>query len=115
MKGPLDAISLQIQEVNATAAMGCKLSKWQAQMLSKFPGDVILAFDNDSAGISGIKHFEKLRKECGMREFYVCFPPKGHKDWNEAHVAGVDLNKYVNQNAKIFDFTYQINNALKQP
>jgi 5S rRNA maturation endonuclease (ribonuclease M5) len=114
-EGPLDAISLQIQGVNATATMGCKISKWQAKMLSQAPGKIILAFDNDSAGISGIKHFERLRKQCGMKEFFFCFPPKGYKDWNEAHIAGVDLNSYINKNTEPFDFSYQITNALKQP
>ena len=114
-EGPLDAISLQIQGVNATAAMGCKISKWQAKMLSQTPGDIIIAFDNDSAGISGIKHFERIRKQSGMREFFICFPPKDYKDWNEAHIAGVDLNNYINNHTTPFDFTYQINNALRQP
>ena len=111
-EGPLDAISLQIQGVNATATMGCKISKWQAKMLSLTKGRIILAFDNDPAGIKGIKHFERLRKQCGMGEFFVCFPPKDYKDWNEAHVAGIDLNSYVHKNTIPFDFSYQINNAL---
>jgi hypothetical protein len=114
-EGPLDAISLQSQNINATAAMGCKISKWQAKMLSQSPGKIIIAFDNDSPGISGIKHFEKLRKLCGMREFFFCFPPKGYKDWNEAHTDGVDLNTHIKKNTKPFDFSYQINNALTQP
>lgn len=114
-EGPLDAISLQIQGVNATATMGCKISGWQAKMLSQTPGKIILAFDNDSAGINGIKHFERLRKQCGMQEFFFCFPPKKYKDWNEAHMADVNLSNYINENTMSFDFEFQINNALKQP
>ena len=112
-EGPLDAISLQSQNINATATMGCKISKWQAKMLSQSPGELTIAFDNDSAGISGIKHFERLRKLCGMREFFICFPPKKYKDWNDAHMDGVDLNNYIKKNTKPFDFSYQINKALK--
>jgi len=112
-EGPLDAISLQIQGVNATATMGCKVSKWQAKMLSQSPGRIVLAFDNDSAGIEGIKHFERLRKQCGMPEFFICFPPKEYKDWNEAHVAGIDLNSYVSKHTMPFDFSYQISNSLR--
>jgi hypothetical protein len=113
-EGPLDAISLQTQGINATAAMGCKISKWQAKMLSQLPGEIVLAFDNDPAGINGIKHFEKLRKLCGMREFFVCFPPQGYNDWNEAHMDGADLNSHIKKNTRPFDFSYQINDTLKQ-
>ena len=112
-EGPLDAISLQIQGVNATATMGSKISEWQAKMLSQTPGKVVLAFDNDSAGLKGIEHFERLRKQCGMSEFFICFPPKKYKDWNEAHIAGINLNKHVSKNTIPFDFSHQINNALK--
>ena len=113
-EGPLDAISLQIQGVNATSTMGSKISEWQVKMLSMTPGKIVLAFDNDSAGHKGIEHFERLRKQCGMREFFICFPPKKYKDWNEAHIAGINLNDYVNKNTLPFDFSHQINKALKQ-
>ena len=122
-EGPLDAISLQIQGMNATSTMGCKISNWQAKMLSRLQsnnpslgtGKIVLAFDNDPAGHEGLSHFEKLRKQCGMQEFFVCFPPKKYKDWNEAHVAGINLREYINKNTQSFSFSYQINDSLKQP
>ena len=112
-EGPLDAIALQIQGVNATSTMGCKISKWQAKMLSLTKGQIILAFDNDPAGVKGIEHFESLRKQCGMREFFFCFPPEGYKDWNEAHIADIDLNKHIKNNTLPFDFAHHINAALR--
>ena len=112
-EGPLDAISLQIQGVNATATMGSTASLWQVNVLSEFKGKVILGYDNDGAGENGVNYFEEMRKVKRMDNLYICPPPKGHKDWNEAHVADYDLSAYVSKNSKLFDFEYKIDKEIK--
>ncbi len=111
-EGPLDAISFQLQGINATATMKNIVSPRQAEMLSTFDGDIILAFDNDSAGERGFEAFDKLRKERLMDEFFVCRPPTGYKDWNEAHQNGVDLTNHLEDNIKLYDFQYKMYNQV---
>ena len=111
-EGPLDAISFQLQGINATATMKNIVSPRQAEMLSTFDGDIILAFDNDSAGERGFEAFDKLRKERLMDEFFVCKPPSGYKDWNEAHQNGVDLTNHLEDNIKLYDFQYRMHNQI---
>ena len=112
-EGPLDAISLQLQGVNATATMGSKASLWQVNVLSEFKGKVILGYDNDGAGEDGVNYFEEMRKVKRMDNLHICPPPEGYKDWNEAHVADVDLSAYVSENNKLFDFEYKIDKEIK--
>jgi len=106
-EGPLDAKSLQLQGVNATAAMKNIISPVQAEMLASFKGRVILGFDNDEAGRRGFDRFDKLRKYRNMDAFYVCSPPDGSKDWNEAHIKGENLSKWVTQKSSLYDFEYK--------
>ena len=61
-EGPFDAISLQIQGVNATCTMGSSVSEHQVELLKDFGGKVIIGYDNDSAGERGINKFNYLRK-----------------------------------------------------
>jgi Toprim-like len=42
----------------------------------------ILAFDNDKAGIKGIKKTIEFFKELGITNYRIALPPKG-KDWND--------------------------------
>ena len=112
-EGPLDAKSLQLQGVNATATMKGYISQRQAEILSTFSGDIIVGFDNDDAGQRGIKSFEFLRREMRMGTFKVCFPSPEYNDWNLAHSKGEDLSSWIKNNSKVFDYSYQINNKLK--
>ena len=111
-EGPLDAISLQLQGINATATMKNIISPRQAEILSTFEGDIILGFDNDIAGQRGFEAFDRLRRERLMNEFFVCQPPKGHKDWNEAHKNGVDLMPWLVENVALYDFEYKMFNEV---
>jgi len=111
-EGPLDAISLKLQGINATCTMGSSISDTQADFLNDFKGKIILGYDNDAAGQRGIKKFEKLRKEKIMPEFYVCTPPPNVKDWNDAHVKNYDLKTWVEDNTKLYDYDYVINSDL---
>ena len=107
-EGPLDAISLQLQGVNATCTMGSTISEVQSQILAEFKGEIILGYDNDEAGKRGIEKFDRLRKMNLMEEFYICTPPASYKDWNEAHQKGEDLNKWLKQNTHKYDYDYKI-------
>ena len=107
-EGPLDAKSLQLQGVNATATMKNYISPRQAEILSTFEGRVILGFDSDAAGVRGCQRFDELRKERLMEDFYVCSPPKGCKDWNEAHVKGKSLHSWIMNESSLYDFEYKL-------
>jgi DNA primase len=106
-EGPLDALALQLQGVNATASIGSSISPRQAEILSTFNGKIILGYDNDEAGQRGIEKFDRTRKEMRMTGFEVCPPPSGYKDWNEAHVAGEDLLAWTMEKTQSFDFDYK--------
>ena len=111
-EGPLDAISLQLEGVNATCTMGCSISHAQADILATFEGQIIIGYDNDSAGAKGLDRFEQLRKEKRMGHIYTCNPPQGCKDWNDARIKGVNVSEYVKQRTSLYDFDYKILNLL---
>jgi 5S rRNA maturation endonuclease (ribonuclease M5)/CRISPR/Cas system-associated protein Cas5 (RAMP superfamily) len=111
-EGPLDAISLQLQGINATCTMGCHVSREQMDILKDFEGDIIVGYDNDAAGNRGLERFDSLRKCKMMGELNVCFPPKQHNDWNEAHVKDFNLKKWVQKESFVYDYEYRILNAL---
>ena len=96
-EGPLDALTLRLQGINATATTGCRLSSHQADILKDFNGKIILGFDNDEAGRRGIKKFDELRKLKRMEDFWVCYPPPQYNDWNEAHMDNFDLKTWVDK------------------
>ena len=112
-EGPLDAISLQIQGINATCTLGSHLSEIQLDLLKYFPGKIILGYDNDEAGYRGIKSSDKLRKAKMMSEFYILHPPEDVKDWNEAHIKGYDLKKHLN-NIQKYDYDYRMDVEFKK-
>ena len=84
------------------------------QTLREFEGKVILTYDNDAAGRRGVEKFESLRKKYMMPTFYICTPPAKYKDWNEAHVKGIDLLDWVLTNSTEYNFQYQIKCQLKR-
>jgi DNA primase len=113
-EGPLDALSLQLKGINATATIGSSVSTRQAEILSTFDGTIILGYDNDVAGQRGIDKFDRTRKEMRMEAFEVCHPPSGYKDWNEAHVAGEDLFSWITNESQAYDFEYKLKLSLAQ-
>jgi len=111
-EGPFDAISLQLQGINATCTMGCSVSEIQMEILKDFEGEIILGYDNDTAGCRGIQKFDRLRKCKMLGEISVCTPPPRFKDWNEAHVKDFDLKKWIDQESVKYDYEYKILNSL---
>ena len=111
-EGPLDAIALQLQGVNATATMKNYVSPYQAEILSTYKGKIILGYDSDKAGQRGIERFDEVRKEMRVEGFEICPPPSGYKDWNEAHIEDQDLFSWVKKMSQSYNFEYKINNQL---
>lgn len=111
-EGPLDAKSLQLQGINATATMKNYISPRQAEILSTFDGRVIIGFDNDEAGRRGCQRFDQLRRERLMEDFWVCSPPKRYKDWNEAHTKGEDLPAWIARESLLYNFEYKMLNEI---
>ena len=111
-EGPLDAISLQIQGVNATCTMGCSVSEYQVEALKEFEGRIIIAYDNDEAGKRGVNKFDYLRRLKRMADLYICHPPLEVKDWNDAHRKGIDLLEFISSSTKKYDYDYLVNHLL---
>ena len=111
-EGPLDAISLQIQGVNATCTMGCSVSEYQVEALKEFEGKIIIGYDNDDAGKRGVNKFDYLRRIKRMADPYICHPPSEVNDWNDAHMQGQDLKKFVDYHTKKYDYNYLMNHLL---
>lgn len=113
VESPICAYSLKLQGVNATATMTARVSRTQANILKRFPGRIILGYDNDEAGLKGIQKFDTLRRQMCMSPFEVCPPPKGYKDWNEAHIEfKIDLNDYIFTNTHPYTDDYKLRKQL---
>lgn len=113
-EGPLDALSLKLQGINATCLMGCKVSVDQFKRLQTFNGKLILGLNFDKAGLEGLARFEKLRKDYGAPNFSIVKPPFNFKDWNKAHVEGVNLQDWISKNTKLYDFEFQIKEKINE-
>ena len=111
-EGPTDAISLNLQGLNATCTVGSTISNIQMQTLREFEGEIILTYDNDEAGRRGIEKFEHLRKKYMMPTFSVCTPPEKYKDWNEAHVKKEDLHEWIMEKSYEYNFENKSLNRL---
>ena len=109
-EGPADAISLNLNGLNATCTVGSTVSEVQMQTLKEFEGKIVLTYDNDEAGERGIEKFETLRKKHLMESFQVCTPPAQYKDWNDAHMEGVDLYEWMVE--KSYEYNFE-NKSLK--
>ena len=111
-EGPLDAITLQLQGVNATCTMGCSISEHQVEQLKEFEGKIIIGYDNDEAGHRGVNRFDYLRRVKRMADLYICHPPSEVKDWNDAHIQGSNLKSYVAMRTKKYDYDYLVDHLL---
>jgi len=111
-EGPLDAISLQLQGVNATCTMGCSVSEYQVEALKEFKGRIIIGYDNDDAGRRGVSKLDYLRRIKRMADLYICHPPSEVKDWNDSHMQGRNLHEFVALRTNKYDYDYLINHLL---
>jgi len=85
-EGAIDAMSLQLMGLNATTTISCHVSMAQLEQLKYYQGKIVVAYDNDRAGLDGLRAFEIRRRKARMPGFNYCFPPVGFKDWNEAFI-----------------------------
>ena len=108
-EGPLDAISLQLAGINATATMGSSPSKIQLETIKTMNCDIVASYDNDEAGKRGIEKLEHLRKELRMPSIKICPPPSYFKDWNAAWKGGHDIKSYVQDTTTDYDIEYLVN------
>ena len=112
-EGPIDAMSLQANGINATCTQGSHLSMTQAQELKD--KQIIFAYDNDEAGRLGIQQARKALLKKNKNDFCICSLPQGIKDWNELHMGCKDSDHFiavVKQGLKVVDFEYDITEAL---
>jgi 5S rRNA maturation endonuclease (ribonuclease M5) len=112
-EGPFDARCLQLAGINATATMGSSPSLFQIETIKEAGCDIIIGYDNDTAGIDGAEKIESLRKKLMMPKVSICHPPSRYKDWNEAWTNSFDIKTYVEENTKVFDVEYLVNSQIK--
>ena len=113
-EGPLDALALQANGVNATSTQGSHMSFMQARELTTSKRFVILAFDNDEAGQAGIDYANALLLKLNHRGIGICQPPKEYKDWNEFHIAShpEEVELYLQDNTKRYNWEFKFNVQL---
>lgn len=112
-EGPMDAIAMQVNGINATCIQGSMLSYSQARLLKG--KKVILSFDNDDAGKEGKKKAYNLLKKLNFESISQVQPPKEVKDWNDFHVKLKDKDKFrehVENGLQRMDFSYFLNYKL---
>tara|TARA_Y100000310_G_scaffold345850_1_gene471355 strand:+ start:29934 stop:30920 length:987 start_codon:yes stop_codon:yes gene_type:complete len=113
-EGPVDAMSLQVNGLNATCTQGSMLSHAQANQIKD--KQIIFAYDNDEAGRKGIRQARKLMLHKNVKEFCVAKLPETVKDWNELHVrCGTknDFRKFVVDGLAEVDFEFEVNQRLR--
>ena len=113
-EGPLDAISLQLNGLNATCTQGSKLSHAQTEQLKE--KQIIFAYDNDEAGRAGISQARRLLLHKNKSEFAVARLPQGIKDWNELHMRCENTKQFkrcVVDNLKALDFEFEVTEGLR--
>jgi len=105
-EGAVDARSLQMHGINATSTLSCKVSFAQLHQLREWGGRIVVGFDNDDAGLDGLLRVETFRRKHCMAPIDYVRPPEPFKDWNEAHIAGVDFGNLVSSFERVTDFTF---------
>lgn len=111
-EGALDAKSLQLNGINATAILTNIVSHVQMQILSNFEGKLMLALDNDEAGKKGVEAFENLRIRYRLPEFYILPPMPDCKDWNEAHIKRANFSSWIEDKSSLYNFEYKMSTEL---
>lgn len=112
-EGPIDAISLQVNGINATCTQGSHLSHLQAESLKD--KQIIFAYDNDTAGAEGVKHARRTLLRKNKNEFCAACPPSGFKDWNDLHIECSSQDEFISKvraSIRTVDFEYDITEAL---
>ena len=112
-EGPLDAISLQLNGLNATCTQGSNLSVSQAEKLKD--KQIVFAYDNDEAGREGVVQARNMMLTKNKNHFMVAKLPEGIKDWNELHIKctkAAEFKSYITNGLQAVDFSYEVTEAL---
>jgi len=111
-EGPLDAISLHLNGINATCTQGSTLSNSQAEQLRG--KQLVFAYDNDEAGRVGVEKARDLMLRKNVNDFKVAKLPKGFKDWNELHVTATkgEFIETALAGLKTVDFQFRVTEGL---
>ena len=117
-EGPIDALSLHRQGINATCTMTNKPSEIQIKQLAEAADysqmKIVVGYDNDKAGQEGLQKFEELRKKFLLDKIYVVHPSDEYKDWGEMHENSVDIKSYIEGNMSKLDFPYVVGTSLNK-
>lgn len=94
-EGVIDALSLEQcgYPAIATYSSGSIPKDWYQSNCHK---KIVLAFDNDAAGIKGIQKTIDYFKESGIEQYTIALAPKG-KDWNSLLVNGQLDDKVIDR------------------
>lgn len=113
-EGPLDAISLQLNGLNATSTQGSTLSHAQAREMKDM--QVIFAYDNDEAGKKGMQKARKLMLYKNSKNFCLATLPEGIKDWNELHIkceSPAQFKQVLKEGMEPLSFEYEVTEGLR--
>ena len=112
-EGPLDAITLQINGLNATCTQGSNLSLAQAEELKD--KQIIFAYDNDEAGAKGVQQARSLLLHKNKNHFCIAKLPDQIKDWNDLHIRCGNNKQFVSlvkRGLREVNFEFDVTEAL---
>jgi len=113
-EGAFDALAIKESGLNATCTNGCSPSFIQMQYLKGYPGDIVVAYDNDAAGREGLERFERLRKRLCMGNIHYIFPEE-EKDWNSFLIKkGESALRQTLQNYKKYSWENNMDNIVNE-
>ena len=109
-------MGLQCAGVNATSIQGSSLSRHQLLELKNSFTDIVLSFDNDDAGMFGMRKSLNLTKCLNMPTPYIVQPPKRFKDWNDFYLSTTKsgIRNYINGNVRKLDYKYTVIEGLRE-
>ena len=81
MEGYLDVITADMcGYANSVAPLGTACTREQGKLIKRFVEDVVIVFDNDSAGIKAAKNAAAILLECGLNVKVLSIPEKEDPD-----------------------------------
>jgi len=106
-EGEFNAKSLEIAELNSSAAGGKNMTQEQVEILKDYK-DICLCLDRDKAGRAGSKNMSNLISSRSFSSLNCVVPPKEFNDWNELLVKyGKEvLRAYIQKNEKKINFGF---------
>ena len=110
-EGPIDAISFQLQGVNATCTQTAHTSGIQMELLREFGGRIICAYNQDKAGKKGQATLKRMAMKKRVDPDKVWHCSSGELDWNEKHIRGDDLKDIIQCDSLPLDWRVELGNA----